>query len=234
MSRLIKSVLLLMSFILLSGCDFQAKDVQLIEVNVFSDKEKNDQVAQALMFYSPSYFIYNIPTLNEKNYAGVQVGYVRPKSTNFSSFRVLYLLNNSNLSSDDVASIKIDFERFIPVMAKEHASKYEVFESQSKIKAKWLEGFLNSSGESKYMYSFSKLMLEEFGQQLRAIPGQVNAKLGEVKYLRAQYYKAFNDFQEQVVLGYEVTFRSGAKSFVQVSLDERNKIINLELKQMMT
>ncbi|MGL6259323.1 hypothetical protein [Vibrio sp. WXL210] len=237
MSRLIKSVLLMISFIYLSGCNFQAKDVQLIEINVSNDKEKNDQIAQALMFYSPLYFVSNIPTLTEKNYSGIQVGYVRAKDLSRSNFRVFYVLNNSELTSADIAAIKQEFEIFIPIMAEEHASKYEVFESQSKIKAQWLKVFLNNNGEAKYMNSLSRLVLNEFGQQLQAIPGQVSAQLGkveQVEYLRPQYYRAFNGFQEQVVLVYEVTFRSGSKSLVQVALDGSNKVIHLEFNQIMT
>jgi hypothetical protein len=237
MTRMVRRFVLFVSILIIAGCNFQAKDVQLIEINTLKDKEKNDQVAQALMFYAPSYFIHHIPTLNEKNYAGVQPGYVRPSDTNVSNFRVFYVVNNNNLNSSDVPLLKSEFEKFIPIMAREHASKFEVIESESSIKGEWLKGFLNSNGEEGYFQKFSQKVLEKHGEQIRAVPAQLSETLGkieEVKYLRAQYYKAFNDFPEQVVLNYEVSFKGHSKMFVTISIDEDNQIINLDFKQIMT
>jgi hypothetical protein len=97
MANFTKSILVLFFTFVLAGCNFQAKDMQLIEIKAFPDKEKNDQVAQALMYYTPTYFMHHIRSLNEQNYTGVQTGYVKPSDSNISYFRVFYVISDSNL-----------------------------------------------------------------------------------------------------------------------------------------
>ncbi len=219
-----------------AGCNFTVKDMQLVEISVLKDEEKNDQVAQALMFYSPQYFIHNIKSLNKNNYAGVQTGYVKPSNTNKSNFRVFYVMNNGALDQSEVDKLKIEFENYIPKLAKEHASKIDVFESESITKKTWIKDFFNSDGEDKYLEAFSQVMMKE-SEKVRALPQQISRQLGlveQVKYIRGQYYKAFNGFHEQVVLNFEVAFDSSTKAFVSISLDDNNQIINIDLKQIMT
>ena len=130
MSKTICSICLLVALTLV-GCNFVAKDVQVIDVKVHEDASVNDQVLQSLMYYAPAYFISNISSLNEKNYPAVQVGWTPGDGEGETSFRVFYVLSSELISSNEAALLEKEFEQFIPVMAQDHASMWNVFVAPS-------------------------------------------------------------------------------------------------------
>jgi hypothetical protein len=225
-------ILLIISFAV--GCSFQTKDMQLIEIKVLDNLEDNDLVAQELMFYSPEYFIHNIPSLNKQNYSGVQTGYVRSSDTGASNFRVFYVLNN--ISTSEVADIKEEFEKFIPALAEQHASKFNLFRKESESKSKWLQSFINEDNELNFK-NFSPSVMSQFEAQLRSIPQQVRNSFGnitEVKYLRGQYYKPFNNLQEQVVLNYQVKMEGNHLALVTIAIDSQSDILSVGFRPIVT
>ncbi|WP_440903723.1 hypothetical protein ACMZOO_12790 [Catenovulum sp. SX2] len=232
MAHLSKSLILLLFTILMAGCNFQAKDMQLIEIKALPDEEQNDQVAQALMYYSPAYFMHHIPSITKENGSGVQPGYVRPSDENISYFRVFYVISNSNLKSSAVDSIKKEFERHIPIMAKNHASVWELQEKESVQKAQWLKKFLNSGDTEVFRKDLSQQLPLDYKDYFLKTPKNTQEKLGFIEnttYLRYQYYKPFGEFKEQLVLNYKVTFDKGHTALVNVSLDKEQKVSLIEI-----
>lgn len=232
MAHFRKFIFFSLFLVFISGCNFQTKDLQLIEIKAFSDKEKNDQVAQALMYYTPTYFMHHIPSLNEKNYSGVQPGYVRPSNTNISNFRVFYVTSDSNLKSTAVNSLKREFEKHIPIMAKNHAEAWELQENESIKKGKWLKEFINSSNQDEYKDAFVADTPENYLTFFLSYPKKIQEQVGlanDIKYLRYQYYKPFGEFKEQLVLNYEANFDNGRKVFFNMSLNSRQEITILEV-----
>ncbi len=232
MARLYKITFTLLLTILITGCNFQAKDMQLIEIKALPNKEENDQVAQALMYYSNAYFMHHIPSLTKENGAAIQTGYVRPTDDNISYFRVFYVVSNSNLKSSAVDSLKNEFERHIPIMAKNHASVWEIQETESVKKAQWIKDFFNSSNTSKFRVDLSQQLPADYKDHFLKTPQITQEKLGLIEsttYLRYQYYKPFGEFKEQLVLNYKVTFDKGRNALVNVSLDKKQKISLIEI-----
>ncbi|MFI2813276.1 hypothetical protein [Microbulbifer sp. YPW16] len=232
MAHLNKSLILLLLTIFMAGCNFQAKDMQLIEIKALPDDEQNDQVAQALMYYSPAYFMHHIPSITKENGSAVQPGYVRPSDENISYFRVFYVLSNSNLKLSAVNSIKKEFESHIPIMAKNHASVWELQEKESAKKAEWLKKFLNSSDTEVFREDLSQQLPIDYQDHFLKTPKNTQEKLGLIEtttYLRYQYYKPFGEFKEQLVLNYKVTFDKGRSALVNVSLDKEKKVSLIEI-----
>ena len=232
MAHIIKPVFVLFLILLTVGCNFQSKDMQLIEIKVLPDEKQNDQVAQALMYYSPAYLMHHIPSITKENGSAVQPGYVRPSDRNISYFRVFYVTSNSNLKSSAVESIKNEFERHIPIMAKDHASVWELQEKESDVKAQWLKDFLNSSETEKFRDDLSQQLPSDYQDYFLKTPQNTQEKLGlieNVTYLRYQYYKPFGEFKEQLVLNYKVIFDKGRSAAVNISLDKKQKVSLIEI-----
>ena len=224
-------MVLVFSFSLI-GCDVQTKDVQLIEVKVFSDDEKNDKVAQALMYYSPAYFQHNIPSITIENGSAIQPGYVRSLEKNKSYFRVFYVMSNDKLKLSTIKKIKKEFERHIPKMSQEHASAWELQGKESALKSQWLKEFLNSQNAERFRDDLSKLLPADYQDYFLNTPQKVQEKLGLVKntiYLRYQYYKPFGEFKEQLILNYKVVFDSGLTAAVNISLDKNQSVSLIEV-----
>ncbi|MCW8108978.1 hypothetical protein OPS25_10780 [Alteromonas ponticola] len=232
MAHINKIIFTLLLTFVITGCNFQAKDMQLIEIKALADKEENDQVAQALMYYSPAYFMHHIPSITKENGAAVQTGYVRPSDDNISYFRVFYVVSNSNLKSSVVDFLKKEFERHIPIMAKNHASVWDIQEKESVQKAQWIKDFFNSSDTSKFRADLSQQLPPDYKDHFLKTPQTTQEKLGLIEnttYLRYQYYKPFSEFKEQLVLNYKVTFDKGRSALVNVSLDKNQKISLIEI-----
>lgn len=232
MKHLKKLVFFLLLTIPAVGCNFQAKDMQLIEIKALPDEEKNDQVAQALMYYSSAYFMHHIPSITKENSSAIQPGYVRPSDDNKSYFRVFYVISNANLKSSDVESIKKEFERHIPQMAKNHASVWGLQEKMSVQKALWLKEFLNSTNTEKFREDISQQLPPDYQDYFLKTPLNTQEKLGLIEsttYLRYQYYKPFGEFKEQLVLNYKAIFDKGRSALVNISLDNKQKVVLIEI-----
>lgn len=232
MTHTTKPVFILFLIVLMVGCNFQSKDMQLIEIKALPNEEQNDQVAQALMYYSPAYFMHHIPSITKENGSAVQPGYVRPPDRNISHFRVFYVTSNSNLKSSAVESIKKEFEQHIPIMAEEHASVWELQEKESDLKAQWLKEFLNSSEAGRFRDDLSQLLPVDYQDYFLKTPQNTQEKFGLIEsttYLRYQYYIPFGEFKEQLVLNYKVTFDKGLSALVNVSLDKKQKVSLIEI-----
>lgn len=238
--KFVRQLVTIVIVFLVTACDVNVKDVQLIEISALNDVEKNDEVAKSLMFYAPSYFIHNIKSLNKENYAGIQTGYVRPSNTNKSNFRVFYEMNKGVLEKGDVEKLKAEFESFIPILASDHASKIDVFESESKKKQDWFERLLVSNGQEQFKQFSPKLIEKEGLDVVEKLAVNIKEQLGtpeKISFIKGQYYKAYGSYQEQVILYYEVLFSKGIRAVVNIAIDEKDelkRVINIDLKQIMT
>lgn len=208
----------------LSGCSYNVNEIQSIDIDTYSEAEKNVKLAEDLIYYDPRYIAHKVPSLNEATAKGIRLGYFVGTSDGKSSYRITYNMKVPAVAVN-IESLKSDFEEFIPKLAAFHASKSELFIDLSPRGAEWANSLFDSSAKEILSASSSVLRESITIEQLTNAVNSISSEYGtpsSTAFVRAQYYEAFAGIPESVSLFYLQTFPNEKKSLTRVSFHQEN------------
>lgn len=222
----IKKIIAFVSLsIVMVGCNFNVTDMQDIEIDYYSDNEKNIKLTKDLMYYDPQYIASKVPALNEDTGDGIRLGYFIRSSDKKPSYRITYSLKNLSVASN-IEELKKQFEDFIPKLAEIHASKEAVFVELEPVGERWIREFFSGSVQTLFIDS-STILKNAISQEkfLKFSSQFINeySKPLEMSFVRAQYYEAFGEFPESVSLYYLTKFHDKKALMIRVSLNQENE-----------
>ena len=222
--KIAKLIQLISLPLLIQSCSFDVTDTQNIDINHYLDNDKNIKLAEDLMHYDPRYIASKIAVFNESTSKGMRLGYFIRSSDRKPSYKITYSLKVKSVS-DNLSELKESFEKYIPKLAKIHASKESLFTRLEPLGANWVYSFFENTPNVVLNNSSTILkdiatpkMLSDMSVKLKDEYGIIE----KLEFVRAQYYEAFSEFPETVGL-YYIAKQSKQKSLgIKINLHQQN------------
>ncbi len=226
-------------FLAIIGCDFNATDIQIIDIGYYPENNKNVKLAEELIYYDPQYIASKVPAYNENTSKGIKLGYFVRSSDGKPSYRVTYSLKNPSVASN-LAELKKQFSEFIPKLVAIHASKEPIFAELQPTGKIWVESLFSDSANALFDKSSSVFQKTVSREQLTTISSQLLKEYGKpigIEFVRAQYYESFGENPEQVSLFYSARFNNQKKLMIRISTHQQKQqwlIMGFNLEKMST
>jgi len=219
----IRNLMLMASLLfIVTACSTDVADIQNIYIEHYADNQANAKLAEDLMYYDARYIAANIPGFDEQSAAGISLGFFVRESDGVPSYRIQYDLTNPSVMTN-LSSLKQGFERYIPQLAADHAAKSTVFEKLIPIAQNWVNSLFNGN-ITLLMNSRSELIKAQMSaEKLAELAGKLSSDYGRdpaSSFLRAQYYRAFDNSPELVSLHYLVEAKDGKSILISISTHE--------------
>lgn len=209
----------------LTGCSFDVTEIQSIDIETYPETEKNVKLAEDLMYYDPRYIAHKVPSFNESTSQGIKLGYFVRSSDGKPSYRVTYSKTVPAVS-ENIDSLRSDFETYIPKLATVHASKAELFTDLSPKGQEWANSLFHRSAEDILSTSSSILRESITVEQLTTAIKNMSSEYGapsSTDFVRAQYYEEFGGLPESISLYYLQVHKKDKKTFIRVSFQQENE-----------
>lgn len=205
-------------------CTINVQDIQTIEISDYSDPGKNEKLASELLYYSPEYFAFNIPSYNSSTSSGIKMSMYTTSSNENPFFRINYDKTNSSIV-ENIDSLKLGFDEFIPQLSADHVAHQEAFSNLKPEGEEWFKNFFITSAEEILKNVSEELQSQATPDQVEGIKAQISQNFGElqhIEFLRPQYYRSFSIYPESIALFYDCTFSSEKKIMTKINFIEKD------------
>jgi len=201
------------------GCHKGRESLHIIPVEFYTDTAENIVLAHDLSLYEQSYFAHMVTGYQKPTPVGVLVGSYVDSVAGIAGLKLYFFPDESHFSSSSIEAVVSNFEQFIPVLAKAHVSKKSLFKQLQPVGKKWLESYQsNSFADMVGNKHITEIEIEKM-DQYTAMMLSINGPVENVEFEQAQYYEAYNDYPESVLLYYQVTYKNVGQNLVRLSLD---------------
>lgn len=217
-------LLIITGFILIAAaCSTGVNNVQDITISYYGDNKADATLAEDLMYYDARYIAANVSGFDQQTAPGISLGYFVRESDGVPSYRIQYDLTNPRVA-ENISALKEGFELFIPKLAADHAGKAAVFTQLIPQGQAWVSTLFNGQHAQLLNQRSELIKTQMTADKLDELATRLSSDYGrdpELSFIRAQYYRAFENSPELISLHYLADAKDGKSILISISTHQQ-------------